>query len=155
MTYKPFNKELYDRNNMIAIQEAAEFLIENAGYHLTIPLADQKEKFKDYDFVINNKDGRCKSVEVEVKEIWTESGKWQTPRWKTIDIPFRKKDSKADFFIMFNKPLDTFAGIDMKKILNSDTYIKNTKYTKGEKFFAVHVDKFKFYYKTDKSWRRL
>lgn len=154
MTYKPFDKELYDRHDMPAKRAAVHFLQQTGYMWMILSLSEQAEMFKIADFEIwNNKIKEKLKVEVEVKEVWTVSGMWQTLMWKTIDIPFRKKESKADLFMMFNKSLDTFAGIKMKEILKAETYIKDTKYTSEERFFAVPVKKFKFYYRKCMVWR--
>ncbi len=149
--YKKFSKELYDENDKLAKDVACDFLI-SRGFILETPLSEQKEIYKKGDFYIKlNKS--IILVEVERKKVWKKSGEWEG--WNTIDIPYRKKDSKSNIFIMVNNNCDTIAMIKTEKILESKVQTKDTKYTTDEKFFNVNLDNFYFYYKVNNKWKRI
>jgi len=149
--YKKFSKELYDENDKLAKNTACDFLI-SKGFILEIPLDEQKEIYKKGDFYIKLKNSNV-LVEVERKKVWKKSGEWEG--WSTIDIPYRKKDSKSNIFIMVNNSCDTIATIKTEKILESKVQTKDTKYTTDEKFFNVNLDNFYFYYKVKDKWKRI
>jgi len=148
---KPFSKDLYDENDFKPKEVAKEFLESTRFYSMISSLEEQKEKYKEHDFEIFLINPFTKiAVEVERKKVWTKSGKWQG--WNSIDVPYRKKDSKSNLFIMINKNFDTLAITNMKNILNADVYQKKTIYTNEESFFKVDINKFKIYFKNKDSW---
>jgi hypothetical protein len=148
---KPFSKDLYDENEFKSKEIAKEFLESTRFYSMIGSLEEQKEKYKEHDFEIFLINPFTKiAVEVERKKVWTKSGKWQG--WNSIDVPYRKKDSKSNLFIMINKNFDTLAITNMKNILNADVYQKKTIYTNEESFFKVDINKFKIYFKNKDSW---
>lgn len=149
---KPFSEELYNENDFKSKEVAKDFLEYLGHYSLITPLEEQTEKYKEHDFEIFLKNPLRKiTIEVERKKVWTKSGRWQG--WSSVDIPYRKKDSKADLFIMINKSFDTLAITNMKNVLNSDVYNKKTIYTKEESFFKANIDNFKVYFKNKDSWK--
>lgn len=148
---KPFSKELYNENDFKSKKVAKDFLEYLGHYFLITPLEEQTEKYKEHDFEIFLKNPFKKiTIEVERKKVWTKSGEWQG--WDSVDIPYRKKDSQANLFIMINKSFDTLAVTNMKNVLNADVYSKKTIYTNKELFFKVNIDKFKIYFKNEDSW---
>ena len=150
---KKFSQELLEQNDGIAKLLSINFLESTGKYKLIVPLNEQKEAYKEYDFqmfdYINNINI---TVEVERKKVWVKKGKWQG--WNTLDVPFRKKDSHADIYIMVNNSCDTIAATKMKRILDSPTSYKKTIYTTNEKFFNVELKEFNFYYKNDTIWNQ-
>ena len=78
---------------------------------------------------------------------------WQG--WSTIDVPARKNESEADLFIMVNKECNTIAVTTMKNVLQSKITSKKTIYTENEEFFNVDLNKFKFYCKSEGSWKKI
>jgi hypothetical protein len=148
---KPFSKDLYDENEFKSKEIAKEFLESTGFYSMINSLEEQEEKYKEHDFEIFLINPFTKiAVEVERKKVWTKSGKWQG--WNSIDVPYRKKDSKSNLFIMINKNFDTLAITNMKNILNADVYQKKTIYTNEESFFKVDINNFKIYFKNKDSW---
>jgi len=135
---KAFSQKLHDENKFVE-QVTCDLLVNHTGFVLRTPLNQQTEQYKkcDYEGYYNLKKVR---VEAERKLVWTIKGKWM-PQWDTIDVPYRKCESEADLFIMANKDCNTFAIIPMKDILESPVIVKNTTYTKSEKFFAVPIKK--------------
>jgi hypothetical protein len=146
LSHKPFSQQDYKQNNP-AIVVASGYLMSTGYYRYNDHPIEQSEKYKDYDFCLILKAGnRMISVEVERKRGWVKSGEWQG--WPTMDVPARKKSSKADLFVMSNAPMDTLAICLMKDVLESPTYEKNTQCstvkTENELFFAVNLEKVKF-----------
>lgn len=142
--YKEFNQLLYDNNNSIAIITALNYLLSRNVFYYDVHPLEQKEKFKHSDFyLIKIEDNRKVYFEVERKEVWTKDYEWQG--YETLDIPIRKKYSKADVFIMLNNNANTLAVMYMRDVLSSKTYSKRTKYTEKEDFFAVSLEKVKFF----------
>ncbi len=139
---KPFDKEMWAKCDGPTKQLVASILMASGKYTLAVPLVDQQEAFKRHDFMIQHIVGDWRVyVEVEQKRVWTKQHAWQG--YPTLDVPYRKADSRADLFFMANKHLDTVACTQMPKVLKSKTYQKNTKHnsgrTYGEKFFAVDL----------------
>jgi hypothetical protein len=145
--YKPFDKKLYKENNQKAINES-KLLFEQFGYKLL----SSKEAYKDWDFLVE-KNNKTIPVEVEIKKVWTKQGEWQG--YSTVDIPYRKAESKAELFIMFNSLINTLLFCRMKDIINSPVDYKDTIYTKHEPFFNVEVDKFFLMEKQENKWVHL
>jgi hypothetical protein len=151
MSHKKFSKELFDENDNISKTIAVDFLESTGHYVLITPLNEQKEKYKEHDFeILLKSNNKLIKVEVEKKNVWYKSGTWQG--FSTIDVAYRKNESKSDLFVMFNKNCDTLAITTMKNVLSSKTSYKKTIYTNNELFFNVDLDKFKFYYKNNNKW---
>ena len=147
---KKFSKELYDESNMVAMSTAVtilETICDGKFYRLDVPLHMQEESYKSHDFVISRLHDTGTTnvyVEVEKKRVWGTSGKWEG--FSTIDVPYRKSESKANLFVMVNNNNDTAAIARMSDVISSPIESKQTIYTDDEKFFKVGLDKFKFYY---------
>ena len=155
MNYKPFSKEDYIKADIKAKQEAVSFLISSNEFKMIKPLLEQDEHYKEYDFeIFSHLLNRTIFVETEVKHVWTNTERWQG--YNTIDIPYHKKDSKADLFIMFNKHFNVLQSLKMETILKSAVKTKNCKCssvnTKMEKFFAVSVKEACFFKNTAFGW---
>lgn len=152
--YKKFSQELCDENDKVAKDVAVDFLEWTGYYKLDTPLNEQQEMFKKKDFEITLiSKGRKVSVEVERKKVWAKECEWQG--WSTIDVPARKSESASDLFVMVNKGCNTIAVTTMKNVLSSKITSKKTIYTDSEDFFNVELNKFKFYCKSEESWKRI
>jgi len=136
---KKFNQRDLEENDGKA-KELAVRILEVEGFELKIPLEDQKEAYKKWDFVMLYKN-RLIPIEVERKKVW--SG-LPFP-YSTIDIPYRKKDSWSKVFVMVDLKCETAAITRTSNILSSELITKNTTYTSNEKFFSVPLDKWRFY----------
>jgi hypothetical protein len=154
--YKQFSREDYDDNDPIAKVIASKFMLWDGRFAFDVPLEEQEEYFKQRDFFLRQiATDAMIGVETERKiDGWSVSGKWA--RWDTVDIPFRKKDSKAQIHIMHNKHWNTIAVSLMKNVMakseasngeNNYKYFgrKNTKITKNEPFFRVPLQYFRFF----------
>lgn len=152
--YKKFSQELCDENDQVAKEVALDFLQWTGYYRLDTSLEEQEELYKKQDFevaLISN--DRKVKVEVERKKVWSKVCQWQG--WSTIDVPARKNESEADLFIMANKECNTIAVTTMKNVLQSKVTSKKTIYTENEEFFNVDLNKFKFYCKSEGSWKKI
>lgn len=153
---KKFSQELCDLNDHIAKNTAIEFLIEEKLLRLKDSLVNQKEMFSDYDFIMIDSNNKEIKIEVEKKNSWKCSGKWEN--FKTITIPERKRKSQADIFVMVNEKCDTLMCSKMENIINSPVIWKYTIYSRNikESFFDVSLDKCEFYYKVNEFlWQRI
>ena len=140
---KKFDKDLYNENNSLAIILALNYLLSTGFYYYKENPLEQPETFKKFDFkLFLKKSNKMVTIEVERKKTWEKDYKWEG--YKTLDIPYRKSESKADIFIMTNNNMNTLAVMKMKDVLESDVYKKDTIYTKNEQFFAVELEKVKF-----------
>lgn len=149
---KPFCKKLHEESNTLSIATATEYLIWTGHYTYdsTHPL-EQPEAYKDSDFtLIRTSTLTPVKIEVEHKKSWKKSGRWEG--FPTLDVPARKRESKAKIFVMLNERADTLAIIKMRKVLDSPIYSKNTIYTSNEEFFAVDLANIKFVTKDGSGW---
>jgi len=142
---KKFSPELYAENNKKAIDALSDFLIQK-GWE---PLPSDKESYKSHDLIARKGDKNV-LFEAEIKKVWKKYGEWQG--WSSVDIPYRKKDSNATHFVMFNESCDTLLIILMSKVLESKLIEKDTIYTKSEKFFNVPIEEFTMYVKGEDGW---
>jgi hypothetical protein len=150
---KPYDKIASKENDPIAKQTAAMFLTQTAACEVRIPITEQAEAYsiKDFDIYLDNE---LLSIEVEVKHNWKLIGKWQG--YPTIDVPFRKRKSKASIYILFNTHLNTLAMATMSDIQLSPHSSKpcwNT--TEPDWFYNVELDKFKFFEDQNGIWKRI
>ena len=150
---KPFSQELYRENDLIAKQTAVDYLLYTGQYCLNVNIEDQPEAFKSRDFqIFNTTKNMIVNVEAERKKVWTVYGLWQG--WPTIDIPYRKRNSQANIFIMTNRDCNSIACGIVSQIKESPVSAKKTKYTENELFFNVPLNLFRFYKKIENSWQR-
>ena len=165
MTTKPFSKKLHARHDESAKKAAIEFILEVKGdvLELKTPLDEQPNMYGDYDFFMNRiESGEEIYFETEVKNNWDVHGKWVSS-FPTLDVPSRKEESKADFYIMFNGSLDTLFISRMAVVQSCDRYFKRTEYTTNEEFFAVPVFRTQddgkpygsFYKKVNGQWEKM
>jgi hypothetical protein len=153
MEYKPFDRNLFRENDLAAKQVAVD-LLQDHGFKLEVPLQEQEEQYKKWDLIITRiQDQKIITVEAELKKVWTKSGTWQG--WPCIDVPYRKKDSKANLFIMSNVLRDTAAVTTMDLLKSSPVSSKKTIYTDHEYFFNCPLQYFRFYHKTKDSWIKI
>ena len=145
---KKFCKKDYDFDDSRAKKLAIEF-IKSHYLDRWQPFGEEDEFYKDFDVVFQDKNGSMVSLEVEVKHCWRKKDRWQG--YPTFDIPFRKKDSKADMYICFNDSLNMFMMARMNRILGSPVITKNTRHrdgrelTRNEKFFALDIYACRFF----------
>jgi hypothetical protein len=140
---KPFESRLCLDNDMPTKTLVVDFLIA-MGLELRVPLHEQPEVYTDWDMELYWK-GKPKRFEVERKLSWNHSHKWQG--FDTVDVAYRKCDSKADYFIMVNKHFNTLCVAPMDMVQGSVVGKKKTIYTPSgnEQFYRCNLDIFTFY----------
>lgn len=139
---KRFNKALYEKHDQVGKATALSFL-QQIGYILI----NDTEAFKSHDFIVSLMDKPFK-IEVEQKNNW----KGIDFPFQTHDVPFRKHSSQANIFIQINSDATALAMCLMKTVKASEVITKNTIYTNNEKFFAVPIEKMKYYFKQPDGW---
>lgn len=139
---KKFDRGLYDKYNNHGIQVGASFL-RQLGYN---PI-NFDEAYKSHDF-ITEKDGQTYKIECEVTEKWTHI---QFP-YPYMSIPYRKKDSNADFYIRTNPSGTALYCMRMADVFKAPVIRKNTLYTCNEPFFNVDTKTLTLYYLEDGVW---
>ena len=153
--------ELYNRFDQSTKEIAVNFLESTGLFKLETSLQSQPERFKAQDFYIRYLPTNLNlNVEVERKTVWIREKKWQyAPRG--IHVPYRKKDSQSNLFIMLNRSGKSLLYTDMNIIKSSPVIEKDTinritgTRTKTEKFFELSLDHpdVNFYSYNDGKWR--
>lgn len=139
---KKFDRGLYDKYNQHGIQVGVSFL-RQLGYN---PV-DFDEAYKSHDF-ITEKDGQNYKVECEVSSQWKAV---QFP-YRCMSIPYRKKDSNAEFYIRTNPSGTALYCMRMRDVFKAPVIYKNTTYTTNEPFFNVDTETLTLYVLEDGVW---
>lgn len=136
---KKFDRALYEQCDTFGKTVAKKFMSQE-GYKLT----SEVEAYKSHDLIFA-KDGKHCKVEVEMNLRWMT----QNYPYQTLTVPYRKKDSKADFYIMVSKNGEGLLTIPMAEILSAPTIVKDTRYTKQERFFCLPISNARIYFLQD------
>ena len=67
-----------------------------------------------------------------------------------MSVPYRKKDSKADFYVRTNATGSALFFCPMSDVHNSPVIVKDTCYTKNERFFNCRLPP--LYIQEDGEW---
>jgi len=145
MSTMKFSRELYDQCNGFGIKTATSFL-ESQGYRFVNDI----ECYKSHDFIVQ-KDGKQYKIEVEVSRIW----KSKPFPFKSMTVPYRKKDSQAHFFVQTNAVGDYLNFCPMSVVKESEVITKDTCYTTNEKFFNVPLNKLQHFIFQNGVWSLL
>jgi hypothetical protein len=142
---KKFSPELFQENNGVGIQTAMS-LLNYIGYDTL----DTQEAFRDRDFIVGDENVVWK-VEAE------RSNNWKTrcipSHWYGISVPYRKKHSGSDLYIICNKDLTAAAVCWMSDVKKSPVIEKFVHMTQMiEQFYNVPFDMFDVYEKTEDEW---
>jgi hypothetical protein len=134
MTKRPFNKDAYaahDRKNKVALIE----LMTRRGYELVGDL--EEENFKKYDLQFKHKeDGRILSFENETRDVFDKI----KSVFPTIHIPIRKKNTQADFYIVWNVQMSEFFLISREVIEKCKQDIVSVKCKEGHVNYVYEED---------------
>jgi hypothetical protein len=150
---RPFSKDLYNKHNALGIRVALEMLTQN-GYE-TIENGDV-ERYSARDCLVA-KNGKQIAIEVERKEVWRRKDAWEG--YPTVRVPYRKRNSSSDLYIMINDASTCIIICNMHELKKSPTTKYTTQaYNIEEDFFAVPIELFdvlvlengKWVLKTDK-----
>lgn len=154
---KQFDKDLYEKCDRAA-KEASVKLLQIVTPRLVLlkSLDEQKNEFAVSDFIMHDQQsGTDVRIEAEQKRGgWEARGKWD--RWPTLDVPGRKIESKAKYYVMWNWYFDTAAFCLMKTVQASIQKCKPTKTdtgkriqrTENEPFFKVDLDQISAWFTT-------
>lgn len=136
---KKFDRELYLQCDTFGKTVGKRFMTQE-GYELV----DDTEAYRSHDLIFTKDDIPVK-IEVEINRRWTT----RYYPYPTVTVPYRKRYSKADLYIMISKNGSGLLTIPMKDVLRSEIIIKDTCFTKGESFFSFPQSKARFYYLQD------
>jgi len=139
MSVKVFDRKLYEECDNFGKAVAKRFMKQD-GFELI----DDTEAYRSHDLIFK-KDGQPVKIEVEINRRWQ---KRYYP-YSTVTVPYRKRHSKADLYIMIAKNGEALLTIPMKDVLRADTIVKDTCFTSQERFFSFPIDRVKFYYLQD------
>jgi len=142
MSVKPFSPTLYKQYNKLGIDTAIHFLSQ-----MGFKTINQDEAYKSHDFIVEKNGKQC-LVEAEVTEKWTRTA---FP-YVNMSVPYRKKDSNADYYVRVNAHGTALFFCPMKEVLAMPVITKNTCYTTNEQFFNVPVSTLTLYYLEDGVW---
>lgn len=104
-----FNSKVYNEVDMSSKIKLIEIIEANSEYKVCDGL--NNELYKNGDLIFNK--GNKKVVfENEVRFDFDKI----TQDWNTIHIPIRKRNTPANFYIVWNKPLTQFILINLNKV---------------------------------------
>lgn len=113
---------------------------------------DTQEAFSDRDFIVGDGTQTLK-IEAEKSNGWKE--KDDIPGyWSYVSVPYRKRRSGADVYVICNKDMTAMAVCKMdevKKAKVQEKYVYMT--AMNEAFFFVPLEKFDVYYNEDNVWK--
>jgi len=156
---KDFSNQMYDKYDTIAKRTAVEFF-QQYNYELVDSNSMSREYFSKGDLEIQRKDTKKPfMIEVEIKNPWKVSGKWQ-PNFDTVDFLESKINTSASYWVLFNYTRDTLLVTSLDNIRQSpvdtkDALIEDGTRTKDEKYRKIPISKCKFYKKTVTGWKHL
>ena len=136
---KKFDRALYEECDTFGKIVTKKFM-KYEGYDLVC----EKEAYCSHDLIFA-KDSKEYKVEVEINRRWT--SKYYP--YSTLTVPYRKRFSKADSYIMISKNGEGLLTIPMIEVLRAETIVKDTCFTTGERFFSLPISKVRFYFLQD------
>lgn len=145
MAYKKFCPKLYEENNEPGIKTAMS-LLNYIGYDTL----NTEEAYRDRDFIVGDENVTWK-VEAEKSNGWT--NKTFPAYWYGISVPYRKRFSGADIYMICNKDLSAVAVCKMEDVKKSAVIEKFVYMTNmNEPFFNVPFSVFDLYEFDGKDW---
>ena len=125
MTYKPFSQELYDIND-----DAKNLVIKWLGVNGVEAWVNPDQYGID---LLSDE----KKYEVEVKHNW----RGESFPFRDVHFPIRKLKfaNKNSVFVMLNHERTHALLVDGQTFLDAPQVVKDTIYTKGEKFVEIQV----------------
>jgi hypothetical protein len=139
MSVKVFDRKLYNECDTFGKTVAKKFMTQE-GYMLV----NEDEAYKSHDLIFG-KDQKETKVEVEINRRWQR----RYYPYATVTVPYRKRFSKADLYIMISKNGEALLTVPMKDVLRADTIVKDTCFTTQERFFSLPISSVKLYYLQD------
>jgi len=139
MNKKPFSPTLKNKYDFLGKRIAASFFLSTGQYELLVPLNRQIEVYCKRDFQLwDRKSKDYINIESEVKANghWQVHGKWG--KYDTVHVPYRKKETSADYVCIINGMADTLLYVDSFFLKRSRVIIKDTRYQKNEGFYEFN-----------------
>lgn len=145
---RPFSRGLYRAYNDKARKATQELVASICpGWHY---VRGADEQYSDWDVCFVGPGSAFFTFEVEVKRIWKQS--YWPPRWLTIRVPGRKRNSKANYHLLFNADMTTVACTRMSNVLDSPIRRMNTTQMELEEFLEVPLRAYRFFSKRETGW---
>jgi hypothetical protein len=145
---KPFCRKSYEENNENGIKTSMS-LLNQFGYETV----DTSEAYSDRDYIVSKK---CISykIEAEMSHGWTTLD--DIPgNWWYVSVPYRKRHSGADLFILVNHSMTAVAVARMSEVKKSEVkekFVYSTNMT--EAFFNVPLSAFNVYSLVNGIWNK-
>lgn len=153
---RPFNQSAYDAHDKKNKEELCKIMTDK-GYELVGDI--EKENFKKYDLKFKHqKTGVELSFENETRDVFDRIKNV----FKTIHIPIRKKNTQADFYIVWNPSMTEMFLIEKEVIEKYKSEIVNVRCKEGhvnyeyeENFIDIPKKMVSLYYKDHLGkWRK-
>ncbi len=155
-TKRPFNKAAYDAHDKRNKEELLKIMVRR-GYEIVGDIG--AENFKKYDLKFKHKEtGKEISFENETRDVFDKIKNI----FKTIHIPIRKKDTQADFYVVWNTSMTEMFLIPKDIIEKCKEEIVDVKCKEGhvnyeyeEKFIDIPKSLVDLYFKQEDSfWKK-
>ena len=143
---KKFDRASYNQNNQKGIDTALSIMNQ-----LGFETLDTKEAYCDRDAIVGSGNVQIK-IEAEMSNNWVTMNDFPS-NWYNISVPYRKRKSGADVYILVNKDLSSVALAYMDDIKQSkvgEKYIYST--SMNEPFFFCDMSIFDIYSKEGNNW---
>lgn len=145
---KPFCRRSYEENNGNGIKTSMS-LLNQFGYE-TI---DTSEAYSDRDYIVSKK-GISYKIEAEMSHSWTTLD--DIPgNWWYVSVPYRKRHSGADLFILVNHSMTAVAVArmaDVKEAEVKEKFVFSTNMM--EAFYNVPLSAFNVYSLVNGIWKK-
>jgi|688.fasta_scaffold615503_2 hypothetical protein len=145
---KPFCRKSYEENNENGIKTSMS-LLNQFGYETV----DTSEAYSDRDYIVSKK-GISYKIEAEMSHSWTTLD--DIPgNWWYVSVPYRKRHSGADLFILVNHSMTAVAVARMSEVKKSEVkekFVYSTNMT--EAFFNVPLSAFNVYSLVNGIWKK-
>ena len=126
---KAFDSQLCEQSDLPAKQVAVAVLSRFMGLRLVVPLEHQPERFKDWDFVMTDRDGNEIPIEVERSYAWDTHHFFP---WQEAHLLERKFETKAKVLLVTNQHLNMCWVVPMARVFRCPLELRSTTYTRNE-----------------------
>ena len=143
---KKFDLTSYKNNNQKGIDTALSVM-----NHFGFKTLDTKEAYSDRDAIVGSGNVKIK-IEAEMSNNWITMNDFPS-NWYNISVPYRKRNSGSDIYILINKDTTSVALAfmdDIKKSTVGEKYIYST--CMKEPFFFCDMSLFDIYTLDNNVW---
>ena len=141
---RPFNKIAYDKFDLKCKEELVNIMVKK-GYNLVGDLKEEHYKLYDVKF---EKNGEEISFENETRPNFIRI----RDIFDTIHIPLRKRNTMADYYVVWKPEFDEFILIDRSVI---EEFSKDDLEVYQDSFIDVPKNRAKLYKKIKNVWRHI